>query len=126
MGELLLVAKPLVVGFTAVFFGISDNGISVLNTDGIVQSADRSAATPEVAELPFCIQGSGVPNDMIMDVGFINMSADNESVSAFCEAFGQLTSQTICFLRCDLTGAEGLPQVVANYIIITLGSSGLA
>ena len=30
---------------------IGNDGISVLNTDGIVQSADCSAAAPEVAEL---------------------------------------------------------------------------
>ena len=85
---------------------IGNDGISVLNTDGIIEPADRSAAAPEVTELPVCVQGSGVPNDMIVDVGFVNMSANDEGVSAFCEAFGQLTSQTICFLRCDLTGAE--------------------
>ena len=43
---------------------------------------------------------------MVMDVGFIYMSADDKGVSAFCKAFCQLTSQTICFLRCDLTWAE--------------------
>ena len=82
MGQLFLIAKPLVVGFAVVFFGISDNGISVLNTDCIIESADRSAAAPEVTELPVCIQGSGVPNDMVMDVRFINMSADDKGAFA--------------------------------------------
>lgn len=71
---------------------IGNDGISVLNTDGIIEPADRSAAAPEVAEFPICIQGSGVPNDMVMNVGFVNMGANNESVSAFCESFGQLTT----------------------------------
>ena len=106
MGQFLLIAKPFIIRFSAILLWIGNDGIPVLNTDGIVQSADRSTAAPEVAEFPICIQGSGVPNDMVMDVCFINMSADNKGVSAFCEAFGQLTSQTICFLRCDLTGAE--------------------
>ena len=74
------------------FLWIGNDGIPVLNTDGIIESADRSAAAPEVTELPVCIQGSGIPNDMVMDVSFINMSADNKGVSAFCKAFCKFTS----------------------------------
>ena len=34
-----------------------------------------------------------------------------------CEALRQLAAQTIRFLRRDLAGTEGLPQVVGNHII---------
>lgn len=46
---------------------------------------------------------------MIVNMGFVDMGADDIGVIAFGEALGQLTAQTVRFLRCDLAGDKGLP-----------------
>ena len=62
---------------------------------------------------------------MIMDMLFVDMGADDIGVFAFGKPLGKLTAQAVCFLRGDLTGNKGLPQMVGNYIILTTHSAGL-
>ena len=62
---------------------------------------------------------------MIVNVSFVDMGADNVGVIAFGEALGQLTAQTVRFLRCDLSGNKGLPQMVGDHIILAAHSAGL-
>ena len=45
---------------------------------------------------------------------------------AFCEPPCQLTAQTVCFLRRNLTGTEGLAKVVSNHIIRTTHPPGVS
>ena len=52
-------------------------------------------------------------------MGFVDVGADDVGMIAFCEPPRQLTAQTVCFLRRDFTGAEGLAQVVGYHIILT-------
>ena len=46
---------------------------------------------------------------MIVNMGFVDMGADDIGVIALGEALGQLTAQTVRVLRCDLSGNKGLP-----------------
>lgn len=62
---------------------------------------------------------------MIVNVGFVDMGADNVSVIALGEALGQLTAQTVRFLRCDLAGDKGMPQMVGDHIILAVHAAGL-
>ena len=62
---------------------------------------------------------------MIMDMGFVDVGANDVSMVALGEPLGQLTAQTVCLLRCDLSGDKGLPQMVGNHIILTAHSAGL-
>ena len=62
---------------------------------------------------------------MIMDMLFVDMSADDIGVFALGKPFGKLTAQAVCFLRGDFTGDKGLPQMVGNYIIFTAYSACL-
>ena len=116
MGGLLLVAQPFVVTL-ALALWVGHNGISVLNADGIVQAAHSSGAAPEIPKFALLIQSGGVPNDVIMDVGLVDVRTDDVSMIAFCEALRQLAAQAIGFLRCDLAGTERLAQMIGNHII---------
>ena len=51
---------------------------------------------------------------MIVNMGFVDVGADDVGVIAFCEPPGQLTAQAVCFLRRDLTGTERLTKVVGK------------
>ena len=62
---------------------------------------------------------------MIVNMGFVDMGADDIGVIAFGEALSQLTAQTVRVLRCDLAGDKGLPQMVGNHIILAAHSAGL-
>ena len=62
---------------------------------------------------------------MIVNMGFVDMGADDIGVIALGEALGQLTAQTVRVLRCDLSGNKGLPQMVGDHIILAAHSAGL-
>ena len=104
---------------------ILHDGVAVLDADGIVEPPHSSAAVPKVSEFAGLAERGGVPDHMIVNMGFVDMGADDIGVIALGEALGQFTAQTIRFLRCDLTGDKGLPQMVGNHIILAAHSAGL-
>ena len=125
MGGLLLIAQPLVVGLAFALWILHD-GVTVLNTDCIAEAANRFGAAPEVSELAVLIESGGVPDHMIVNMGFVDVCADNVGMIAFCEPPCQLSAQTVCFLRRNLTGTEGLAEVVGNHIIRTTHPPGVS
>ena len=124
MGGLLFVAQPLVVAL-AVALWILHDGAAVLDADGIVEPPNSTAAAPKVSEFAGLAERGRVPNHMIVNMGFVDMSADDIGVIALGEALGQLTAQTVRVLRCDLSGNKGLPQMVGDHIILAAHSAGL-
>ena len=63
-------------------FWVLYNGIAVLNADGIIEPPDRAGAAPKVSEFPVTVQIDRVPDDVIMDMGFVDMGTDHKSVIA--------------------------------------------
>src|SRR5699024_6703946 len=118
MGGLCLIAQPLVVTF-AVGLWVFDNGQSVLNANGVAQSTDGFCAAPEVAKLPVTLQVDRTPNDMIMDMGLVNVGTDDKGVFSLGEPLGKFYTQPVSFLRANLPRAERLANMVGNYIIRT-------
>ena len=99
--------------------------LAVLDADGVVEPPHGSAAAPKVSEFAGLAERGRVPNHMIVNMGFVDMSADDIGVIALGEALGQLTAQTVRVLRCDLAGNKGLPQMVGDHIILAAHSAGL-
>ncbi len=124
MGGFLFVAQPLVVAL-AVALRILHDGVTVLNADGVVEPPHGAAAASKVSEFPSLTERGEVPNHMIVNMGFVDMGADDICMIAFGEALGQLADQPVRFLRCDLTGNKGLPQMIGNHIILAVYSAGL-
>ncbi|MPN56037.1 hypothetical protein SDC9_203723 [bioreactor metagenome] len=54
---------------------------------------------------------------MIMNVVLVDVGADDESVFPVRKAFGKLTADLVCFLRRDLAGDKGLPEMISDHII---------
>ena len=75
VGRLLLIAQPLVIGL-AFALGILHDGVTVLNADRIIEAAQSLGAAPEVAELAPLVEGGGVPDHMIVNMGFVDVCAD--------------------------------------------------
>ena len=105
MGGLGLFAQPLVVAFS-VGLWILHNGQSVLDTDGVAQAPDGSGAAPKVAELSVTIHIDRRPDDVIMNVRFVYVSADHKGMITFGEPHGKLHAQPVCFLRGNFSGFE--------------------
>lgn len=116
MRGLCLIAQPLVVAL-AMGLWILHNEVAVLNADGIIESLHSPGASPEVSELPVTFQIDGVPDDMIVDMGLVDMSADDKGVVPLSESPGKLLPQPVCFLCSDLAGDKRLAQMIGNHII---------
>ena len=123
MGGLRLIAQPLVITF-AVGLWVLDNGQSVLNADGVAQSTDGFCAAPKVAELPVTVQVDRTPNDMIMDMGLVNVGTDDKGVFALGEPLGKFHAQPVGLLRGDLPRTEGLANMVGDHIVRATDPSG--
>ena len=61
---------------------------------------------------------------MIVDMGFVDVGADNIGVVALGESSCQLTAEPVGFLRCNLAGNKGLTEVVGYHIILAAHSAG--
>lgn len=70
-----------------------------------------------------------------MDMGSIGMSCYYEGILAFGKTESQFLSQSVRFLRCDLSRLEGLTDLISNHfmplavagdlLILALGQHGL-
>ena len=82
----------------------------------IAQPLNRFGAAPKVAEFAGAVEVGGVPNDVIVDMRFINMRGDDKGMILFQKAGSKFVAHAVGFLRCDLTGLEGLPHLIGNHI----------
>lgn len=107
------IAQSLVVTF-AVGLWVLGNEQSVLNADGVTQSTDVFCVAPKVAKLPVTVQVDRTPNDMIMDMGLVNVSADDKGVFALGESLGKFHAEPVGFLWGNLPSEKGLADVPAD------------
>ena len=107
-----------VVAFSMRFW-VLYNGIAILNADGIVEPPDRAGTAPKVSEFPVTVQIDRVPDDVVMDMGFVDMGADHKGMIALGEPLCKLHAQPVGFFRGNLAGDKGLPDMVGKYIVRT-------
>ena len=93
-----------------------DNGVTMLKADDIAEPLQRDTGKEKVLELPAAVQCGGIENDVVMDVSSVCMSGHRKSMISFGKVHGQLISESVCFLRCDLSRLEGLPDLIGNDI----------
>ena len=76
-----MTAAPCVLA-QPVFLWILHHGQPVLGADQVGQPADSAVAPDEVLELPRTVQCRGVPVDVVVNVLFVGVGTDEESVPA--------------------------------------------
>ena len=59
------------------------NGEAVFQTQPVREPPESKAGAPEVSEFSVTVQIDRTPNNVIMHMGFVNVSADNKGVVAF-------------------------------------------
>lgn len=88
-----------------------------INVYGVAQTPDSFRAAPKVAKLSVTVQVDRTPNDMIMDMGLVNVGADDKGVFFLGKSLGKFYAQPVGFLRGDLSRAEGLANMVGDHIV---------
>src|SRR5699024_7385597 len=73
---------------------------------------------PEVSEFSVTVQIDRTPNNVIMHMGFVNVSADNKGVVASGKPFGKFLAQPGGFFRRDFTRTERLTEMVSNHMVL--------
>ena len=116
VGGLGLVPQPLVVAFPTKF-RVRYDGQSVFDADGVIQPPHDAGAAPKISELPVTGQVDRRPDDMIVDVGPVDVGADHKGVIPLGKPFGKFHAQAVGFLRGDLAGLEGLTHLIGDYIV---------
>ena len=104
--------------------GILDNGQSIFDADGVAQTPNSLCAAPEVSEFSVTVQINRTPNNVIMHMGFVNVSANNKGVITFGKPFGKFHAQPVGFFRRDFARTGGLTDMVSNHIVFSTHPSG--
>ena len=79
MGRLFLTSHPCAV-VVAAGLRILYNGKPMLQAQLVIHAPDRPGGTPEVAEFFLTVQRGRIYDDVVMDMVFIHMGADNKSM----------------------------------------------
>ena len=62
---------------------------------------------------------------MVMNMGFVNVGADDKGMIAFCESLCKFAPKTVGFFLGNLTRPERLTEMIGNHIIFATDSVGL-
>ena len=77
---------------------------------------------PEVAVFPLAVERGGIPDDVIMNVATVDMSADNKCMLAFEKSLSEFVSDAVGFFGGHFAGLERLADLVGNDIVLLLAS----
>ena len=94
----------------------------MLQTNHITEPLNSQPGKEEVVELPGAINGSGIINDMIVYMGFVDVSGNNESVFALRPAHRRFIANLICFFRCYFSGLKRLANLISDDIVLLLSA----
>lgn len=97
----------------------------MLQTNSITDPLEGKSGQMKIPELAGAVQGSGIINDMIVDMCPIHMGADNKSILAFCPSHPQLIAHPVGLLRRDLSRLERLPNLIRYDIVLLLPPSDI-
>ena len=89
----------------------------MLQAELVIHTPDRPGRAPEVAEFFLAVQRGRIYDDVVMDMVFIHMGANNKSMVSLRQLQCQFPPDLVRFFRRDLAGLERLPEMVGNHII---------
>ena len=92
----------------------------MLGADKVTQSFYGFTGISEISEFVLAVKRRSVPINVIMNMGFVRVSANIESVFTFQKSRGEVISDLIRFLRCHLSRLKGLADLVNQYFVLFL------
>ena len=84
----------------------------MLGADKVAQPCYGFTGISEIAEFMFAVKRRGVPINVIMDMGFVGVRANIESVFTFQKSRGEVISDLICFLRRHFSRLKRLTDLI--------------
>ena len=78
------------------------------------QPPEGKAGAKEIVEFPGAVKGRGVEIDVIVNMIFVGMGADQKLIFALRPAHRRFRAQLVCLLRRHLAGRERLPDLKNN------------
>ena len=112
-----LKAVPLVISGAAVP-RIFNYGQPMLGTYKVAQPCNRFAGPAKVSEFPCAVKRGRVPYNVIVNMGFVYVRANDKSVFSFEKAGGEIIADLICFFRRNFTGLKGLANLIGDHIVL--------
>ena len=125
MGTLRAIAQPLAVMAVRIALRVLDNGQLMFQADQVAEPRDGTPRTEKIPKFMLIIQRDGVPVDVIVNMLFVGVRADEKSVLAFEKPGRKLIADTVCLLRCDLAGFERLANLVQDHAAVLRPSGKL-
>lgn len=104
---------------------VLDNGQLMFQADQVAEPRDGTPRTEKIPKFMLIIQRDGVPVDVIVNMLFVGVRADEKSVLAFEKPGRKLIADTVCLLRCDLAGFERLANLVQDHAAVLRPSGKL-
>lgn len=95
---------------------VLDGGELMFQTNQVAQPLYCKGGKPEIFELPGSVQGSGIINNVVVDVRPVGVGGNDKSVLALQKTFGKLVADAVGFFRRNLTRLEGLPHLISDNI----------
>lgn len=103
---------------TATFLRIVNYRQLMLGTYKVTESSDSFTGTKEISKFTLAVQRGRVPYNMIVNMSFVRMGANDEGVSSLEKASCKIISDLICFLWRNLSWLKGLSYLIGDYIIL--------
>ena len=91
---------------------------AVFQTEAITGPPQGKTGAEEITVLMPRIYLRGIVDDMSMDMGVVDVRGNDKLMLALCPAHRQLVADLLGLLRRDLTGLEGLPDLIQQHIAI--------
>ena len=88
----------------------------MLDAQRIAEPLHGSGTAPEITEFMRAVQVGRVPDDVIMNMGFVHMGSDDKSMIVFQEARCKLIPNFVGLLRRYLSRTKGLAYLIGNHV----------
>ena len=80
--------------------------VKIENMPFVIHASDRPSRAPKVPKLVCTVCCRRIYYDVVMDMVFIYMGADNKSMVAFRQFQSKLPANLVCFFRCYFSGLK--------------------
>jgi hypothetical protein len=117
-----LLTEPFVVAVPRMTFRLFDDRVSMLKANDVTELCHGSAGTEKVPELVPAVNRRGIPDDVIVDVVFIYVGADQESVLSLQKTRGKFIAELVCIFRRDLSRTKRLAHLICDHIAFLLST----
>ena len=97
-----------------------NNGQTVFQANHITESLHRQTGKKEVFEFPCGIQRGRIINDMVVNVRFVDVGRNDESVFALCPSHRCFIADLVRFFRRDFSRLKRLAYLVCDDMVLLL------